>query len=51
MIEEVRFVKLGAGTLILQVYDGRRWYTPRVIDLQDLSDGAKGEVFRALELP
>lgn len=51
MIEEVRFVKLGDGKLILQAYDGHVWYTPRVIDVQELSDGRKLELFRALELP
>lgn len=51
MIEEVRFVKIGDGRLILQVYDGYVWYTPRVIDFQELGDGAQMELFSRLELP
>lgn len=51
MIEEVRFVKLGDARLILQAYDGHVWYTPHVIDAQELSDGQKLELFRTLELP
>jgi hypothetical protein len=51
VIEEVRFVKIGDGRLILQCYDGHVWYTPRVIDLQELHEGAKQELFYAIELP
>jgi hypothetical protein len=51
MIDNLRFIKIGDGTLILQAYDGHQWFTPPVFDVQELGDGAKMELFRALELP
>lgn len=51
MIDDLRFVKLGDGKLILQAYDGHVWFTPRVIDAQELGEGAKMELFKTLELP
>lgn len=48
MIENLRFIKIGDGRLILQAYDGHVWFTPPVFDVQELNDGAKMELFRAL---
>jgi hypothetical protein len=50
VIEDVRFVKLGDGRLILQAYDGHVWFTPRVVDMQELGEGQKLELSSALEL-
>ncbi|HXJ56415.1 MAG TPA: hypothetical protein VNU68_07095 [Verrucomicrobiae bacterium] len=47
MIEEVRFVRVN-GRLILQCYDGHVWYTPRVVDIADLTVGQQSEVYAVL---